>query len=177
MPQVISTTVYTFDELGEAAKQKALEWGATFATDHGWWEFTYEDAENIGCKISAFDTGRAQSIDFKFKLSALEVAHKIKEDHGEHCDTYKLAETFLKERDELVDKHTTIDEYDRSSELDERAFDDECDDLESEFEKDLGQCYLVMLRDNLEYLESEEAITDTLIANEYTFTEDGERFG
>lgn len=41
--RTIETTVYTFDELSDSAKQKALDADRDRDVDHNWWEFTYED--------------------------------------------------------------------------------------------------------------------------------------
>ena len=41
--KTIETTVYTFDELSDSAKQKALDADRDRDVDHNWWEWTYED--------------------------------------------------------------------------------------------------------------------------------------
>lgn len=41
--RTIETTVYTFDELSDSAKQKALDADRNRDVDHNWWEWTYED--------------------------------------------------------------------------------------------------------------------------------------
>ena len=44
----VITTVYTFDELSDRAKEKARDWyRERRALDYGWWECTYEDVDNI----------------------------------------------------------------------------------------------------------------------------------
>jgi hypothetical protein len=59
------------------------------------------------------------------------------------------------------------------SEDNEQAFDDECDDLENEFKNNLLEEYANILQLECEYLQSEEAIKETIEANEYEFDEDG----
>ena len=41
--RTIETQVYTFDELSDSAKQKALDADRDRDVDHNWWEWTYED--------------------------------------------------------------------------------------------------------------------------------------
>lgn len=41
--KTIETTVYTFDELSDSAKQKALDADRDRDVDHNWWDWTYED--------------------------------------------------------------------------------------------------------------------------------------
>lgn len=55
MPVAVTHWLYQFDELSDAAKEKAREWYRSVALDHGWWEFVYEDAlrmaEILGIEI------------------------------------------------------------------------------------------------------------------------------
>ena len=46
-------------------------------------------------------------------------------------------------------------------------------DLENEFLQSLLEDYSIMLQNESEYLQSAEAIRETIEANEYEFTEDG----
>jgi len=178
MPQEISTTVYQYDELPtEKAKQKALQWGYEITADHGWWEYIYEEAKELGCKISSFDLGRSREIDLKFVDSACEVADKILKNHGEDCDTYKAAKSFLIDLAEMVEKYSDGTKLDTVTEENAHDFDNECDELEKQFEKSLGRCYLKLLDNEFEFITSEENIVEHLNANEYTFTETGKRFG
>jgi len=57
--RTIETTVYKFDELSDEAKQQSIENLYDLNVDYEWWDCTYEDAENIGLKISEFDLDRA----------------------------------------------------------------------------------------------------------------------
>lgn len=45
--RTIQTTVYTFEELSEQAKEKAREWYRSGAFDYDWFDFVYEDAATI----------------------------------------------------------------------------------------------------------------------------------
>lgn len=50
MPTVIETTVFTFDELSDAAKERAREWYREGNLDYDWWDCTYDDFSAI-CEI------------------------------------------------------------------------------------------------------------------------------
>lgn len=50
MPTVIETTVFTFDELTDAAKGCAREWYREGNLDYDWWDCTYDDFSTI-CEI------------------------------------------------------------------------------------------------------------------------------
>ena len=51
-------TVYTFNKLSGEAKQHALEQLWDLNVYYDWWGYMYEDAENIGLKITGFDLDR-----------------------------------------------------------------------------------------------------------------------
>ena len=55
----------------------------------------------------------------------------------------------------------------------EYAFDGAADDLEYMFLHDLLEDYADILQRECDYLQSEEAIIETIKANEFWFTEDG----
>ena len=69
----IESTVYTFDELDDKAKDRARDWYRSGALDYEWREDVYCDAENVGLKITGFDLGRDRHAKGKFITSAREV--------------------------------------------------------------------------------------------------------
>lgn len=168
-------TVYSFSELAEDVQDKVLEKFADINVDWGWWHFVYEEAEQAGLKISGFNIDRSRSIDIEFINDAPFTAGKILAEHGEQCDTYKLAQAFEADRDALVEKlsdgvNLNVVDYEN-----EYEFDQECNELEADFLQALGKEYLSMLEQQYEYLDSREAIIETIEANEYLFTENGTR--
>jgi hypothetical protein len=152
--------VYKFEELCEDAQQKAMERIAEFQTDYEWWDSVYDDAKTIGLKITGFDLDH-HNITGKLTEYAEDVAKAIKENHGKDCETYKTAEAYLKEYKEL--------KPDTDGGIDSEAID-------AEFEHSLLEDYRIMLQHEYEYLESKEAILETIKANDYQFTEDGSIF-
>ena len=52
--------VYTFEELSPEGQRKAIERYYDINVDHEWWRYTYDDAEDIGLKITEFDLDRLQ---------------------------------------------------------------------------------------------------------------------
>lgn len=172
--KIIQTTVYTFDELSDKAKEKARDWYREGALDYDWWDSVYEDAANIGLKISEFDIDRASYVKASFMASAEETAHKIEEEHGENCETFKDAKNYLKERDALIN---TAPKDENGEFADEYELDNKLDELDQEFLKTLCEDYRIMLTKEYEYLMSDESVDENIGANEYTFTETGKREG
>lgn len=54
MPRIKETTVYQFDELDDATKNRAMDWYREGALDYDWWESCYETAATAG-KILGID--------------------------------------------------------------------------------------------------------------------------
>jgi len=167
--KTIEINVYSFDELSEEAKQKAIENLWDINLDYEWWQFIYDDAANSGLKISSFDLDRNRHAKGVFTLSACEVAQNILNNHGETCETYKTAENFLNDFNPVFFDYMNEDsENYESYDLEQTML-----DLEDDFLKSLLEDYSIMLQNECEYLGSEQAIIETIQANEYHFTESG----
>lgn len=164
--KVKETVVYTFDELNDEQKEKVLNNLYDINVDHEWWDFTYDDALNIGLKIEAFDLDRRSYVEGKFTLSADEVAANIIRDHGEDCETYKTAEAYLDEKNSITIPDDDSEEF--------PEWEDKMLEMDDEFLKSLCEDYRIILQHEYEYLTSREAIIETIKANEYEFDERGE---
>ena len=163
--RIKETKVYKFDELSEKAKEKALNELYDINIGYEWWDGVYDDAENIGLKLTSFDLDRNRHAKGEFTLSAAEVAANIIRDHGESSETYKTAQSFL---DAINSLEMPDDDTDEFTEWENKML-----ELEDEFLKSLLEDYSMMLQKEYEYLSSEEAIIETINVNEYEFTEDG----
>ena len=157
--------VYTLDEVLE----KAIERQWDINVDYEWWGTVHDDAEMVGIKIDSFDIDRASYCNINVPGCA-ETAHLIMDNHGTRCDTYKLAEQFLADRDKLID---TAEKDEDGKFVDLYELDGKLDDIESEFIQALSEEYRIMLQHEYEYLTSAEAIEETLRANDYEFYADG----
>jgi len=168
--QTITINLYQFSELSDEAKQKAISNLAMINVDGEWWESTYEDAANIGLKITGFYIDRGSYVNGEFTLSPNEVAVNILNEHGEACETYKTAKQFMEDWQPVFSDYMNEEsEGYESSDNEERL-----QELEEEFLSSLCEDYLKILRDECEYLTSEAAIIEAIESNEYDFTEDGE---
>lgn len=166
--RTIEKTVYKFDELPEEGRQKAIENLHDINVDYQWWEYTFHDAERIGLVIKEFDIGRASYVNAEFKYTGKDCADKIIKEHGDMCDTHETAQWFLDEYSALQDKH--------KNDEDDYEFDEAVEEIEEEFLKMLSENYRILLRNEFEYLMSEEAIVETIQANEYEFYENGKLY-
>lgn len=141
--------IYTFAELSPEMQSKVLDNYRDINVDHAWWDYTYDDAEQIGLKITSSDIDR-RDIEGHFVEHPSTVITTIMENHGDATETYKTA---VKYKDAFT---LAVDE-----------------DTEQEFLKELLEDYLQMLSNEYDYLTSDEAIKETILASEYEFTESG----
>jgi hypothetical protein len=161
--------LYQFNELSDKAKEKAISCLSDITVCGDWWDSEYEDAANVGILITSFDLDRNRhacaTID-----SPLFTAQEIISQHGDCCNTYKTAKTFY---DKINPKVCRFEDLEDCDELTEEM-QNEYDELKEEFKKDITEDYSIILQRQYEFLCSEEAIIETIEANEYEFTEDGE---
>lgn len=144
-----------YDELSEKAKGKARDWYREGALDYEWWDCIYEDAFNVGLKITSFDLDRHKGVEGKLTMSLVESCKAILKDHGPSCDTYKLAKDTL----------ATWEGLEKTEEVEES--------LTEEYVYALREEYASILQAEYEYLLSDEAAEDSIKANQYEFTESG----
>lgn len=166
--RVIEIKAYTFDELSDDAKKRAISKLSNINVDYDWWESTYEDAAQIGLKIKGFGLTHAIG---EFTLSAAEVMANIFANHGEGCETYKTAKAFEAEWQPLFDDYMD----DLSDKYESQEAEDDLSDMEANFLDSLLEDYAITLQKEYEYLQGEEAIIETIVANEYEFTEEGKQ--
>lgn len=165
--KTITTTVYEYDELAsDSARQKARAWYAEGVLDYEWWEAVYEDAARIGLTITSFDLDHYQ-IDGKLTQSAEDVAKAIMTEHGKDCETYNDATAYLTERSKWL-------EEDEDGYL---LHEDKLEELDEEFTHTILEDYRSILQKEIDYLLSDEQIEESIRANKYTFTENGQRAG
>ena len=163
MPQVEveEKTEFEYNELSEDAKRKAVQNMYDINVDHDWWDTVYENAAEIGCEIKGFDLGWAKTIDLmvQSRFYDHDVAKKILENHGNGCDTYQVAASYLfrwkfaADQDEFHEENT------------------------EDFQEKIAKCYLNALDQEYEYLTNDESIIESIGCNGYLFDEDGNHIG
>jgi len=174
--KIVEVKIYSFNELSKEAQQKAIEKFRYYQVEDNWWECTYDDAAEIGLKITSFDLDRNKHAKGEFTKSFFDVIDAIKTNHGESCETYKLAIGYETTYNNLVHTHSDGISTEVVSEENEQSFDECADELESEFLNDLLECYADMLQEESEYLVSDECVTEFIESNDYEFTEEGNRY-
>lgn len=170
--KTIEINLYKFAELSAEAKNKAVEKLWDINVDHNWWEYTFEDAKQIGLIIEAFNIDHG-TIKANFDDGAEQTAPLIMANHGAGTYTYQLASNYWADRNRLIE-NSPKDEHGQF--VDEYEVDGDLDQLDHDFLVDLKGEYLDLLRKDYEYNTDKENIIATIEANDYDFTEDGELY-
>lgn len=167
--RVIETAVYTFKELSKKAQVKAIAGLANINVDHNWWDFTYEYAANIGLKLTGFDLNYGRNVEGEFTGDARETARLIFDTHGKDCRTYATAKKFV------VKMAPYILKYGDAMDTGDLFYgeEEEIQDIYDQFKKSLLNDYGHILQEEYDYRISDEAIKESIEANEYEFEEDG----
>jgi hypothetical protein len=174
--RTVRTKVYTFEELNETAQQTAINSNSSINVNYDWWINTYSDAENIGLKITSFELDRNKNAKGHFVTDAFNCATKIISEHGAECKTFLISSEFMLKWAEIVKAHSNGKNIFKVAEGQELSFDEKADELEGIFLDDILSAYADILQDECEYLQSDEAIKETLISDECEFTKNGNIF-
>jgi hypothetical protein len=198
--ETITTTVYTFDELSDEAKDKARTWMREASDFEFYQESVIDDAKEVGKLIginidkiyySGFSSqgdGACFEGNYSYKAGSVkaikEYAPQDMELHRIATELYKLQKPSFYSLTAGV-KHqghyyhelcTNIDVYVQNPALsgDDHASDEITESLK-ELLRDFMRWIYKQLDINYDYMMSDESIDETIKINEYTFNENGKR--
>lgn len=167
----IVITVYSFDELNDEAKQKAIETERHNHLDYNWWDGVFDNFREQFKEIGIDNADFEFSLKYYAKLTEGEIdVEKIipKLRFGLENHIYVL----LVNGDICVDSTIYAEEYkyigtylEKASENLEKELNDKIEELNKKLYKALQEEY--------EYLQSDEVIAEEFIDNESLFYEDG----
>ena len=213
MPQVIEITVYTIDELPDAAKEAARGWYRESCLDYEWYDFVYEDFQTI-CEILGvtlatspvrlygggtrdkphlywtgfWNQGDGASFEGSY-AHAKGAAGAIRGHAPKDEELHRIADALqtvqrrnfwqihstIRQRGRNCHEHTMAIEVERDSPTWQPPTDD-AEDAVTGAMRDLARWLYRQLRQEYEHLTSDEAIDETLAANQWSFTASGEYF-
>ena len=176
----MTTMVYSFNELSEAAQERALNAFRDINVEFNWWEgsyYTIRAAGNLlGLDIDRihfdaylyciFDANyeyargavKAVKAEFPYATDLHEVARKLQALQRRHFYSLSCA----------VTEGRSMNRY----ECFRFGEDYECEEL-GDIIDDFAHWAQILLRDEYKYLTSDEAVKETIEANGYEFTEGG----
>jgi hypothetical protein len=193
---ITETTVYKFNELSEEAKEKAIEKLYDINTDYEWYDFTYCDAKEIGAIIgidinniyfSGFSfqgDGACFEGSYSYKKGSLKAIKKYApKDEVLHQIAKNLqaiqSENFYKLHASI--KHSGYYYHENCTNIDVYHCDDIYRNITKETEggikealRDFMRWIYSTLEKEYDYLTSKENIIETIKANDYEFTAEGD---
>lgn len=196
--RTITKDVYTFSELSDKAKEKAISEYRDINVTHEWWSFVYDDAKHIGKLMGLSDMdisfngfcsqgdGASFTASFKHKAG---MTKAVKAYASKDNDLLAIAKMISKAHKTAFYKVggniSTSGRYCHSntmfigdiyhSELDyDYSFETIEADLLEAFRYFADWIYK-KLGEAYDYLTSDEVITQTIVANEYEFDIDGNK--
>lgn len=198
-PMTKHYTLYTFDELSDAAKEKAREWFRRDYPDWGWLNGVYETAmtagEHLGIEIDAINfsgfwsqgDGARFRGSYRFKKGwrsallhefgpgdtlnqLLDIGQQLQEAQARQF--YKLVAT-VTYRGHY--EHSGCTSIDVSHDEDPCRDIGDCEDAVIQALREFMDWIYKMLEKEYDWLRSDEAVDESIIANEYTFLENGKR--
>ncbi len=175
--RTIKINAFQFEELDSQTQEKVIENNRTINVDSDFWNQCELDnyKTELKIKVNEFDIYR-RTINITIEDS-FETAEKIINFFGKKSSIVYIAKTFIRDRDTLVKKYGEGNEKDGYGVKEEfwSDYDEEIEYLEEEFRREIAEEILSMLTCDYEYETSDDGIKETILANEYEFTEDGER--
>lgn len=196
MPQIIETQVFQYAELNDAAKEKAREWyrsGDNFQSD-----FVIDDAKEVGAIIGldiddVFFTGFSSQGDGACFTGSYRYAKnapkRIREYAPQDSELHRIADELQAVQKryfyKLESKATHSGHYYHAYCMNVETYhgDDQYRDIGDaendvkELLRDFANWIYSQLEKEYDYQNSDEAVAENIIANEYAFTETGKRFG
>jgi len=199
MSTIIKTEVFLFDELADEAKERAREWYRDGALDYEWWDGVYDTAKTAGACLGIdvdaiyfsgfwsqgdgacftgtyrYRKGWRAALRAEFSGDAYARLTTIGEalQAAQKPAFYKLAASV---------KHTGrgSDEYSVTIDVDTRDVPDGLPVYELGLRdtlRDFMRWIYRQLEAEHDWLMADEQVDESIRANEYTFTVDGEQFG
>lgn len=160
--KTIEIKVYKFEELDKPTKEKVIEnYRYINVEDTFWYDWIKDDFKRLGLEIQEFDLGRRNYIKIyidNFK----DTSESILQEFGDSVGVKQTAKNYLDEHEKIQVNFKEDEDVEREVEL-----------LDIEYEKEYSEDILSYLRLNYEWETSDEAVINTIEANEYDFTTKG----
>ena len=160
--RTIQINVYKFDELDELTQDKVIDnYRFINVDDTFWYECIKEDFSRLGLEIQAFDLDRGNYA--KIYIDNFEDTSKnIIEEFGDSVLIKQTAKNYLDEYNKIESNFKDDEDIERELEI-----------LDEEYQKEYSEDILSYLRASYEWEITDEAVINTIEANDYDFTTEG----
>ena len=163
--KTIEINVYKFEELDKQTKEKVID-NNTYINveDTFWYDFIKEDFIRLGLEIRSFDLDRGSFAEIH--IEDFEYTSKnIIDEFGDRVPIKQTAKNYIDEYNKIQANYKEDEDIERELEI-----------LDEKYQREFEIDTLSYLRDEYDYQISDEAIIETIEANDYNFTWNGEIF-
>jgi len=163
--KTIEINVYKFEELDKQTKEKVIDNNIYInVEDTFWYDFIKEDFIRIGLEIRSFDLDRGSFAEIHIE-DFEQTSKNIINEFGDRVPIKQTAKNYLDEYNKIQANFKEDEDIERELEI-----------LDEKYQREFEIDTLSYLRDEYDYQISDEAIIETIEANDYNFTWNGEIF-
>ena len=160
--------LYTFEELSETSQAKAIEDNYSInVEDWDWWHMIEDNMEALDLVLKEFDFDCANFANITYPNCTDEGMAQLADAiiKNEYIDMIEMAQEYKKKRATITMPKYNAEEYDEQMQK-----------IGEDFRRAIEAYYIKQLKAVYEWHTEENNIKETLINNEYEFTEDGKLF-
>lgn len=163
--RTIEINVYKFKELDKQTQRKVIE-NNTYINveDTFWYYFIKEEFMRLGLEIRSFDLDRGSFAEIHIE-DFEETSNNIIDEFGDNVPIQKTAKNYIDEYNKIQANFKEDEDIERELEI-----------LDEKYQREYSADILSYLREQYDYQVSDEAIIETIEANDYNFTWNGEIF-
>jgi Lhr-like helicase len=160
--KTIEIKVYKFEELDKQTKEKVIDnYRYINVEDTFWYDFIQDDFNRLGLEIENFDISRGGYVNIY--ISNLEdTSNNIIAEFGDSVPIKQTANNYIDEYNKIQANFKEDEDIEREMEI-----------LDEKYQREYSADILSYLRAEYDYQISDEAIIETIEANDYDFTTDG----
>jgi hypothetical protein len=160
--KTIEIKVYRFEELDKQTKEKVIENYRYINVDNTfWYDCIKEEFNSLGLEIRSFDLDRGSFAEIHIE-DFEETSKNIIEEFGDNVPIQKTAKNYIDEFNKIQANFKEDEDIERELEI-----------LDEKYQREYSEDILSYLRSSYDWEISDEAIYQTIEANDYDFTTDG----
>lgn len=163
--KTIEINVYKFKELDKQTQEKVIENYRYINVENTfWYECIKEDFNRLGLEIRSFDLDRGSFAEIHIE-DFEDTSNNIIDEFGDNVHIQKTAKNYIDEYNKIQANFKEDEDIERELEI-----------LDEKYQREYSADILSYLRKDYDYQVSDEAIIETIEANDYNFTWNGEIF-
>ena len=163
--KTIEINVYKFKELDKQTQRKVIQNNIYInVEDTSWHYFIKEDFIRLGLEIRSFDLDRGSFAEIHID-DFEQTSKNIIDEFGDSVLIKQTAKNYLDKYNEIQANYKEDEDIERELEI-----------LDEKYQREYSADILSYLREDYDYQVSDEAIIETIEANDYNFTWNGEIF-